>query len=66
MSTKYNLTCQGFQGPCGMRAIRRRQSTSYVEDHANWVVLCDECHEMNEDMWRDMWDDYYSGCLSYD
>ena len=56
----YTTDCQ-----CCQRggAIRRRQGTAYVEDELNWVTLCDECHELNEEHWADMWQEYYASRL---
>jgi hypothetical protein len=58
------LQCEGWEGPCeNDTAVRRRQNTAYVEDERNWVTLCPECMAANDAHWKDMWDDYYAGCL---
>lgn len=55
--------CQG----CGKEdetVVRRRQSTAYAKDEMNWATLCPECHEINDEYWKDMWNDYYRGWRS--
>ena len=59
-----NEKCHGFEGPCDNKnAFRQRQDTKYVNDEQNWVVLCPKCAKENAQYWRDMWNDYHSGCL---
>lgn len=42
---------------------RRRMSTAYVEEEANYCVECKECFIETQEYWADMWRDYYSGRL---
>ena len=55
--------CDGFQGPCFKLGEKRRQRTAYHDDDLNWVFLCDECMEMNQGNWDEMWSDYYHQVL---
>ena len=57
------MKCTGMGSPCEREGKRRRQNTRYVDDERNWVVMCDECFDENERYWRDMWSDYYAGCM---
>lgn len=60
MSDEVRLVCQ----KCGDEgAERRRQNTAYCEDDRNYVTLCPACHLENDLHWREMWADYYGGCL---
>lgn len=38
-------------------AVLYRQSTMYVEEAPNWVVLCAACREDNDDDWRERWEE---------
>lgn len=42
---------------------RYRQNTQYTNEESNWVLLCEECRELNDEYWDDMWKDYNSGRL---
>lgn len=55
--------CHGADYPCFNLGKRRRQNTQYVDDSCNWVFLCDECFEVIQGYWADMWAEYYSGCM---
>jgi len=55
--------CQGMHGPCFRLGKRRRQHTFYVEDELNWVFMCDDCFEENEEYWNERWNEYYSECM---
>ena len=56
------LQCQGFDGPCkSTHATRRRQNTQYANDESNWVVMCDDCYEHNEEYWAVRWSEVYAG-----
>lgn len=58
------LQCRGWDGPCERTdAIRQRQNTAYVDDESNWVTLCPECMKSNDAYWKDMWAEYYAGCI---
>lgn len=37
--------------------IRYHQYTRYVDCDRNWVNLCPECKELNDEQWKDMWED---------
>ena len=54
------LQCSGCDR---LDAVRYRQNTRYVEDERNFVTLCPECRQKNDQHWSDMWADYYSDCL---
>ena len=41
----------------------RRQNTQYYIDRSNWVFLCDDCQEENEEYWAERWSDYNAGLL---
>ena len=41
----------------------RRQNTQYTDDRLNWVFLCDDCQEENEEYWAERWSDYNAGLL---
>jgi len=55
--------CHGIGGPCFKKGKRQRQNTQYVKDESNYVFLCDECMEINNEHWQERWDEYYSGCI---
>ena len=55
--------CTGFDSPCGKPARFRRQNTQYAEEISNWVCMCDDCFDKNEEYWTDRWEEYYSGIL---
>ena len=55
--------CDGFEGPCSEEGERYRQNTKYVNEDANYKVMCPKCREANDEYWADMWSDYWSGCL---
>jgi hypothetical protein len=55
--------CHGVYGPCFRKGKRQRQLTSYVNDEKNWVFLCRKCAHENNERWKELWDDYYSGCV---
>lgn len=57
------LICRGEHTHFSLSAKWRRQNTMYVDDRSNWICLCDSCSEENDAHWRDMWADYYAGCL---
>lgn len=44
-------------------AEKYRQDTKYVDEERNWVTLCPECREENDEYWVGMWSDYYASCL---
>lgn len=55
-----NETCER----CGNEgAEKRRQNTAYTDDERNYTILCPPCQEENDRYWRDMWAEYYDGCL---
>ena len=57
------MKCQG----CGKESIdvkRRRQNTLYVDNEMNYVNLCKDCQQENDEYWTERWNDYYNGCLS--
>jgi hypothetical protein len=41
-------------------ALYGHQHTAYVEKRFNYVTLCDDCWEENNEYWREMWNEYYS------
>jgi hypothetical protein len=44
-------------------ASRRRMNTAYEDEELNWTTQCDECFELTQEEWQDMWDDYYRSRL---
>jgi hypothetical protein len=50
---------------CGRtnNVITYRQRTHYINEKDNWVTLCEDCKEANDEYWDQMWDEYYKGCL---
>jgi len=56
------LKCN-FCGKESPDVINYHQGTAYVNDIDNYVNTCPECKIKNDEYWRDMWADYYSGCL---
>jgi len=55
--------CHGAEGPCFHKGKKRRQNTAYVDDKMNWIFLCNECAEINDEQWQERWDEYYAGCM---
>lgn len=56
------IQCEGWDGPCESKnATCQRQNTQYVDDQYNWVTLCPQCMEANDEYWADMWKVYYGG-----
>jgi len=47
--------CQGVDGACHNKPKWRRQNTKYQDEIKNWVNMCDECFELTEEHWSDMW-----------
>lgn len=39
---------------------RRRRNTNYENDKMNFVTLCLNCFEEQEQMWDELWADYYA------
>lgn len=52
--------CWGHDGPCEAQGVRRKQSTAYVNDELNWVVMCDVCFAQREEHWRQAWAEYWA------
>ena len=49
---------------CNLRVGQwRRQNTQYYDDRENWVFLCDDCNEINEEYWAEMWRELNAGLL---
>jgi hypothetical protein len=48
-------TCDGVEGPCHRIGKHRRQNTAYIDDERNLVYLCDQCFELNQAYWDEMW-----------
>lgn len=44
-------------------AIHYHQNTRYVEESRNWVTLCKDCKEENDDHWKELWEMFYSECM---
>jgi len=55
--------CQGSVGPCDKFGTRRRTNTSFEDEESNYVNMCDECFEIEQAHWADMWDEYYGSVL---
>ena len=56
--------CDGFEAPCEKSGAKwRRQNTNYPTDSENWKFLCDDCQNLSDEYWKDMWDDYWAGRL---
>lgn len=34
-----------------------RQNTNYCDEEANFVTLCQECKDENDEYWAEMWDE---------
>lgn len=41
----------------------RRMNTQYADDEMNYVTSCSRCFEEGEEMWAEMWKEYYGGLL---
>lgn len=39
---------------------RQRRASQYVNDEANFLVACKECHELDDEYFNDLWQQYYS------
>jgi len=52
-----DVLCQACNKP---GAKKRRQNTAYVDDEANFSILCDDCQQQADEYWKDMWDEYYA------
>lgn len=39
------------------------QNTRYEDENSNWAFLCEECHEDNDEHWREMWSEYYADVM---
>jgi hypothetical protein len=50
-------------GRCGEPGEYRRQSSAYNNEESNWLYACDPCFEDLEEMWADMWREYYAGLM---
>lgn len=58
------MKCEGFEGPCdNENAERYRMNTRFEKSERNFSVHCSECRKWSESMWKDMWKDYYNGCM---
>lgn len=42
---------------------KRRMNTAYNDDKMNWETSCVACYEDHQDVWRERWAEYWSGCL---
>jgi hypothetical protein len=40
-----------------INAWRHRQNTNYVDEEANFVTLCQECKDENDEYWQEMWEE---------
>jgi hypothetical protein len=40
----------------------RPTRTMYYEPDRNYEVSCVDCYEEHDEVWRDMWQEYYAGC----
>jgi hypothetical protein len=41
----------------------RARNTAYVDDENNYLKSCLECAERDYEYFKELWADYYSGCL---
>jgi hypothetical protein len=60
------MTTEALFGPCqacGQPGKLYRQNTQYVNEEQNWVCLCSEHEEENDEYWAERWAEYYAGCL---
>lgn len=48
---------------CDKSGIWYRQNTQYADDIRNWTCLCEELMKENDEIWKEMWKDYYSDKL---
>ena len=51
--------------PCCERYFRwrittQRRNTQYVEESANWLTACKDCHNEDDAYFDDLWQSYYS------
>ena len=51
--------------PCCERYFRwpvttKRRNTQYVEESANYLTACKECHKLDDEYFDDLWNQYYS------
>lgn len=54
------VTCQGKEGDCSSRGEWHRRNTAYADEMDNWVFLCDECFNWEQEYWDAQWAEYYS------
>lgn len=45
---------------CGQPGRPRRQNTAYNDEKMNWAIHCDECQELADEYWQELWDEYNS------
>lgn len=59
-----NLQCEGWAGPCERKdAWRDHMNTQYADEERNYATLCPDCWKECGEHWKEMWADYYSGCM---
>jgi hypothetical protein len=59
-----DLQCKGWDGPCDRNdAWREHMNTRYVNEESNYATLCSDCWKECNAHWKEMWADYYSGCM---
>ena len=57
------LKCNSVRPPNYSKGYWRMQNTHYENEESNWDFLCEECHEDNDEHWREMWSEYYSNVM---
>jgi len=63
LKTKYGTpqTCWGVQNEsCQNQGTWRRRNTGYPEPEQNWVFMCDNCFEQEQEFWNEQWREYYA------
>ncbi len=42
---------------------RRRENTAYIDKEQNYIVCCLDCYDERQEMWKDMWEEYYASVM---
>lgn len=42
---------------------KRQRNTQYVNEESNWLTACADCQHEDDEYFRDLWSQYYSGLM---
>ena len=48
-------------GDCSGTVERRRRNTAYVDDECNFLNSCQECKDLDDEQFAELWAEYYAG-----